>query len=100
MFVADLFEYFFDGLFAVSSHGPGGAASTNSIDKVTDDDMSPGGVDDFWMELQTVDAPNSVFHRGVIGVWGGGDGFEVFGQVCHFVAMGVPDLDVLFQALE
>ena len=52
------------------------------------------------VELQSVEFPGRIFHRGEGRTGRPGSDPETFGQTGHFVAMAVPDIEVRAQTFE
>ncbi len=100
MLLADLSANLLNRHLAVGTHGPGFAATTNLMDEIAQNLLSPGSMGHFRVELESIEAALAVFHSGVIGVIGHGHSFEAGGQMGHLVAVGIPDLDFFLQRLE
>ena len=97
VFLADLRADFLDGLLDVIAHRPAFAAAADAVDEIGDDFPAARRVDDFGMKLQAEKFLLAVFNRGELGVFRDGDGLETIGNFRELVAMGIPDLERLWQ---
>jgi hypothetical protein len=72
----------------------------NVVDKVLQDLFAARRVSYFGMKLQAVKFPLSIFNCREIGTLGLAGGDETFWQRSYFVAVAVPDVELMAEAIE
>ena len=87
LILPNLFTDLCNRLVEVTRHRPVFATATDAMDKILDDLRAFGRVDHLRMKLKAVALSSSIFHRSKVGILGGGNRLETFGESGQLVAM-------------
>src|SRR5215813_10239446 len=93
--IADLFPDASASLLNEGAHCPVHRAVTDVKQKILKNFSATRRVCDFRMKLQSVEFPLWIFHRGKIAAICGPGDAKTFRQRCYFIAVTVPDIELL-----
>jgi hypothetical protein len=93
--VAHLFPDAGASLFDEGAHRPVHRAAADVKDKVLQNLSATRRVSDFRMKLQSVKFALRVLYSGEVATFGDANGAKTFRQSRHFVAMAVPNVELL-----